>query len=77
MARGVGGHGPANIMKHIKGITFPTTKEDIVNRAKNGEGPDTEDIVDVLGKIGEKEYTSPAEIMKEVGRVSRETKESK
>ncbi len=69
MARGVGGHGPANIMKHIKGTSFPTSKREIVQRAKVGPGPDTRDVVDVLNKIEDKEYNSPAEIMKEIGKV--------
>ena len=67
MTRGVGGHGPANIMKHLKGIHFPATKEDILSYAKGGEGPDTKDVVSVLRKIDDGEYDSPADIMKQVG----------
>jgi hypothetical protein len=70
MARGVGGHGPANIMKHLKGIHFPADKNDILSIAKQKEqGPDTPDVIGVLNKIPEKEYSSPAEIMKEVGKI--------
>lgn len=68
MARGVGGHGPANIMKHLKGISFPMEKEEIIMLAKNGPGPDTEEVVTVLAKIDTKQYHSVAEIMKEVGK---------
>lgn len=69
MARGVGGHGPANIMKHLAGISFPASKEDIIQRAKHGQGPDTEEVVEVLDKIEEREYGGVQEIMKEIGRV--------
>lgn len=70
MARGVGGRGPANIMKHLKGIHFPVDKNGILSIAKQKEqGPDTPDVIDVLNQIPEKEYSSPAEIMKEVGRI--------
>jgi len=69
MARGVGGHGPANIMKHLKGISFPASKQDILNHAENGEGPDTREVIDVLRQINDGEYGSPADIMKEVGRI--------
>jgi len=69
MARGVGGRGPANIMKHMKGIHFPASKEQIVNQAKQGPGPDKDQVVGVLEQITEKQYSSPAEIMKEVGKV--------
>jgi len=70
MARGVGGHGPANIMKHMSGIHFPANKEQIIEHAKKAEGPDTSDVVDFLEKIGDKEYQSPTEILKEVGKVT-------
>ena len=69
MARGVGGHGPANIMQHLKGMGYPADKKKILSHAKKGPGPDTKDVMQVLEQIEEKTYNSPAEIMKEVGRV--------
>lgn len=67
MTRGVGGHGPANIMKHLKGVDFPASKQEIVSHAKQGDGPDTQDVVSVLSKIDERQYDSPADIMKQIG----------
>jgi hypothetical protein len=67
MARGVGGHGPANIMKHMKGISFPADKKKILAHAKGAPGPDTKEVMDVLKDITEKTYNSPAEVMKELG----------
>lgn len=69
MTRGVGGRGPANIMKHLKGIHFPIDKNGIINHVKNGPGPDTNDVVEVLNRIEDKEYPSPAEILKQVGKI--------
>lgn len=69
MARGVGGKGPANIMKHMKGIHFPAGKQQVVDHAQHGEGPDTKAVVAVLDKIEDREYHNPAEILKEVGRI--------
>lgn len=69
MTRGVGGKGPANIMKHMKGIHFPADKRDVVAHARQGEGPDTQAVVAVLDKIEDREYDSPAEILKQVGRI--------
>jgi hypothetical protein len=69
MARGVGGIGPANIMKHIKGIHFPASKEDIVNQVKKGPGPDTDKVLEIVNKLPEMEYPSPAQILKEVGKI--------
>ncbi|MHB0977273.1 MAG: DUF2795 domain-containing protein [Candidatus Aquicultorales bacterium] len=71
MTRGVGGHGPANIMKHLKGIHFPASKDAIVSHAQQGPGPDTGDVMDTLNKIPDKQYNSPAEILKEYGNVKR------
>ncbi len=68
MARGVGGHGPANIMKHLKGIKFPTNKNQVLDLARKGPGTDTSEVVDVLSRIGDKKYNSVAEIMKEIGK---------
>jgi hypothetical protein len=70
MARGVGGHGPANVMKHMKGIDFPAKKKDLIAHAKKAEGPDTEEVLEILNRIEDKEYNSPAEVMKELGEVA-------
>ncbi len=69
MARGVGGHGPANIMKHMKGIDFPANKKKLIEHAKEAPGPDTQDVLEILEQIADKTYKTPAEVMKEVGRV--------
>ncbi len=67
MARGVGGHGPANVMDHLKGIEFPASKNDLVERARETEGPDTEDVVNALEKLPDRRYNSPADVMHEIG----------
>jgi hypothetical protein len=67
MARGVGGHGPANIMKHMKGMDFPAGKKEIIAHARKAPGPNTDEVLEVLNRIADKEYNSPAEVMKEVG----------
>ncbi len=67
MARGVGGHGPSNVMEHIKGIDFPASKNDLVERAREEQGPDTDDVVNALEKLPDRQYNSPADVMHEVG----------
>ena len=69
MTRGVGGHGPANIAKHLSGIQFPASKKEIINHAKGASGPDTDEVLEVLNQIEDREYDSPAGIMQEVGRI--------
>ena len=56
-------------MKHLKGIHFPASKQDILDLANRGEGPDTKDVTSVLEKISDKDYQSVAEIMKEIGKI--------
>jgi len=72
MARGVGGIGPANIMKHLKGIHFPIGKSEIIDLAKTKQGPefrDSDQVLGVLNRLPERQYDSVAEIMKEIGRI--------
>lgn len=51
MARGVGGRGPANIMKHIKGIRFPVMKLALIRHASRAKGPDTNQVVKALREL--------------------------
>jgi len=73
MARGVGGIGPANIMRHLKGIHFPASKNQILDIAKKNQGraemPDTNQVIGVLQKMDDREYTSVADIMKQIGKI--------
>ncbi len=69
MARGAGGRGPANIMGHIKGIDFPARKNDLVEHARETEGPDTDEVVNALEKLPNRKYNSPADVMHEISEV--------
>lgn len=63
------GHSPANIMKHLKGIDFPVSKEQMLSHDEHAPGPDKDEVLETLKHLPEKEYRSPAEVMKEVGKV--------
>ncbi len=73
MARGVGGIGPANVMRHLKGIHFPATKEDILKVAESNKDrpgmPDPVKVGSILDQLPEKDYLSVSEIMKEIGKI--------
>jgi hypothetical protein len=70
MPRGVGGCGAANVMRHLRGITFPARRSDILDhvREKNGETGyrDTLQVVDYLAYLPEHSFQSVSEIMKEI-----------
>ncbi len=66
MARGLGGHSPANITHHLKGMHFPASKEDLLERARdNGAG---QDVLEVLESFAEDEqFESAADVVKAYG----------
>jgi hypothetical protein len=65
MTRGLGGHSPANITHHLKGLHFPVQKSDLLQQAKkNGAEAD---IMQVLEAMPEQEFASIAEVMKAMG----------
>ncbi|PWC39837.1 DUF2795 domain-containing protein [Azospirillum sp. TSO35-2] len=67
MTRGLGGHSPANISHHLKGIDFPADKADVAQHAKK-QGAD-KDILDILEKMPDGRYENMADVMKGVGKV--------
>lgn len=67
MTRGMGGHSPANVTHHLKGIDFPADKNDLVEHAR-GNGADGE-VIDVLKKMPDGQYATMADVMKGLGKV--------
>jgi hypothetical protein len=58
---------PIAIEKYIKGTDFPADKNQLLQQAKNNKAP--EDIINTLNKMEEKEYRTPIDISKEVGKI--------
>lgn len=61
---------PVEIEKSLKGIDFPASKGDLVNKAK--ENGASNDVVDMINKLADKKYNNPTEITKELGGGGRE-----
>ena len=61
-----GGHSPANVTKHLKGINFPADKNALVKHAKKG-GADKE-VLNELQGFEDREYGSMADVMKAFGK---------
>ena len=57
---------PAKIQHSLKGAHYPSNKRELVNLAKKNNAPN--DVMSVLDLIPEQEYSSPAHVMKEVGK---------
>jgi hypothetical protein len=65
MTRGVGGHSPANITKHLKGIDFPAHLDDLVKQAKKNHAD--QEVIEEIKNLPDQEYHSVADIMKGYG----------
>jgi hypothetical protein len=70
MTRGLGGHSPANVTHHLKGIHFPAQKRDLVQQAKKNGAE--QDIMQVLNAMPEQEFANIADVMKAVGEAERD-----
>lgn len=69
-----GGHSPANVTKHLKGIDFPAKKNDLIKHAKQ-VGAD-KDVLDELQSFEDREYGSMADVMKAFGKEHQESPRS-
>ena len=65
MAQGMGGHSTSNVMHHLKGVSFPATRDDLSKLAKKNHAG--KDILEVIHNMPEQKYESVAEILKGVG----------
>jgi hypothetical protein len=58
---------PAAVEKYVHGVAYPADKSTLLERAKENNAPS--DVMHVLERFDEKDYKSPIDIAKEVGRV--------
>ena len=58
---------PAAVERYIKGTNFPANKKQLMEKAKSNSAP--QDIINVLNKFEDKQYNSPIDIAKEMGRM--------
>jgi hypothetical protein len=58
---------PVQLQKHLKGMDYPASKQDLIDHAKKN-GAD-ENALSVLEKIAEDQYETPTDVNKAVGKV--------
>ncbi|AFZ66816.1 DUF2795 domain-containing protein [Deinococcus peraridilitoris] len=51
---------PIQLQKHLKGMTYPASKQDILTKAQENGGD--EQIRSVLQALPEKQYTRPTDV---------------
>ena len=61
-----GGHSPANVTKHLKGIDFPAKKQDLIKQAQQAKAD--QDVISELQGMEDREYGSMADVMKGFGK---------
>ncbi len=56
---------PVQVEKFLKGMDFPATKEDIINKARQ-QGAD-DNVLETLRMLPDKQYNSPTDISRAMG----------
>ncbi|GAP95986.1 DUF2795 domain-containing protein [Leptolyngbya sp. NIES-2104] len=58
---------PIDVQKHLKGLDYPATKEDVIKHAeKNGAD---EELKALLQDLPDEEYAKPTDVNKAIGQV--------
>jgi hypothetical protein len=58
---------PIQVEKFLKGMDYPVSKQDIIQKAEE-EGAD-DNVIETLNKLPERQYNSPVSISKELGKI--------
>lgn len=56
---------PIQLQKHLKGMDYPASKQELIEHAKN-QGAD-EDALSALEELPEQEYEAPTDVNKAIG----------
>lgn len=58
---------PVAIEKHLKGVDYPASNEDLIQHAQDQNAP--EDVLSVLKRMPEQKYNSPIDVTKAAGQL--------
>jgi hypothetical protein len=59
---------PIQLQKHLKGVDYPATKDDLIEQAEENGADD--DVIDVLEQLpDDEEFETPADVNKAVGEI--------
>ncbi|MEK6346690.1 MAG: DUF2795 domain-containing protein [Burkholderia sp.] len=56
---------PVDLQKALKGVDYPAVKADLVRHVRDGDADDA--VVDLLMRLPDREYDTPAAVSKAVG----------
>jgi hypothetical protein len=52
---------PTDVQKHLKGVDYPATKDDVISAAEHDDAPD--EVIEVLQSMPGEQYDGPEEVM--------------
>jgi len=58
---------PIVVEKFLKGVSFPASKRDLIQQARNNNAPDT--VMQLLNKIADGKYNGTTDVAKETAAV--------
>lgn len=58
---------PATVERYLQGVDFPCDKQGLVQQAKSNDAP--QDVINEIEQLSDKEYSSPIDVSKEIGRL--------
>lgn len=58
---------PIQLQKHLKGMDYPASKQDLIKHAEKNGADDN--VRSVLQQIPDEDYETPAELSKAVGKI--------
>ena len=56
---------PIEIQKHLSGVSYPASKDDLVSHAREEDAPD--EVMDTLQRLPERDYDGPTAVTEAVG----------
>ena len=59
---------PHELTTYLSGVTYPATKERILTVVRDQGAHD--DVLEVLGSLGDREYADPPDVMNELGAIA-------
>lgn len=65
MARGVGGHSPANVQKYLKGQEYPADKKALLKTARGNHAP--AEVINEIEGLPDSQFHGPQDVMKGYG----------
>lgn len=59
---------PIELQKHLKGVNYPATKQDVIEKAKEN-GADQE-LQSALENLSDEQFETPADVNKAIGAIN-------